>query len=203
MELALLDPTATLAQIEDICRKAADEKYKQLTVPPLFVKKAKELSAGSGITVSAVIGYPFGWSAIEAKVAETVLAMIDGADELDIVVNITALKNNDWQYLAKEINMLLSIVRKQQKKICFTIETALLTDEEITRCCDLYGAAGIDTINLGTGLQKELPSIETVQSVRSQLADMVAIKIMVPATDKEIVETYQAAGAGRPSLLVK
>ncbi len=203
MELALLDPAATLAQVENICRKAVDEKYEQLTVPPLFVKKVKELLAGSGVSVSTVIGYPFGWSAIEAKVAETILAMIDGADELDIIANITALKNNDWQYLAKEINMLLTIVRKQQKQVCFTITTDKLTEEEITRCCDLYGAAGIDTINLTTGLEKELLPAEKIQSVRRQLADPVAIKIVSPVINEKITESYGEAGAGRFCILVK
>lgn len=203
MELAFLNPTATLAQIENICKRTVDEKYIQLTVPPLFVKKAKELLAGSGVSVSTVIGYPFGWSAIEAKVAETVLAMIDGADELDIVTNITALKNNDWQYLAKEINMLLTIVRKQQKKICFTIETALLTEEDITRCCDLYGAAGIDAINLTTGLEKVLPSAETVKSVRRQLADLVAIKMILTVMEEATAENYHRSGIDRLCLLVK
>ena len=203
MELAFLEPTATLAQIENICRRAVDEKYTQLTVPPLFVKKAKELLTGSDITVATVIGYPFGWSAIEAKVAETVLAMIDGADESDIVINITALKNNDWQYLAKEINMLLTIIRKQQKKVCFSIAAALLTEEEITRCCDLYGAAGIDALNLTTGMEKELPSAETIRSVRRQLADPVAIRIVSPVMNDEIAGTCRAAGVDRLSVLVK
>jgi len=129
--------------------------------------------------------------------------MIDGADESDIVINITALKNNDWQYLAKEINMLLTIIRKQQKKVCFSIAVALLTEEEITRCCDLYGAAGIDALNLTTGLEKELIPAETIRSVRRQLADPVAIRIVSPVMNDEIAETCRAAGVDRLSVLVK
>ena len=64
-----------------------------------------------------VIGFPFGYAAIEAKVAETILAIIDGADELDVVINISAIKNNDWQFLASEINAILPIIRKQKKVI--------------------------------------------------------------------------------------
>lgn len=203
IEYSLLDPVATIAAMEEFCQNAVTENATSVTVPPLFIKKVKEQLEGTGIKISTVIGYPYGWSAIEAKVAETVLAMIDGVDELDIVVNITALKNNDWQYLAKEINTLLSIVRKQQKQISFIIETNLLREEELGRCCDLYGVAGIDCIGLSTGLENELPSPETVRSVRQQLADPVAIKV----TGKDINETtagiYREAGAARISLFVK
>lgn len=202
-EYSFLNPVATLATIEQFCNDAVTKNATSITAPPLFIKKVKEQLEGTGIKISTVIGYPYGWSAIEAKVAETILAMIDGADELEIVINITALKNNDWQYLAKEINTLLTIVRKQQKQLSFIIETNLLNEEELSRCCDLYGVAGIDCIGLSTGLEKELPFIETVQAVRRQLAAPIAIKITGAGIDEKISDAYREAGAARIGIFVK
>ncbi len=65
--------------------------------------------------MATVIGFPFGYSAIEAKVAEIILAIIDGADELDVVVNISAIKNNDWQFLANEINIIIPLIKNKNK----------------------------------------------------------------------------------------
>lgn len=203
LEYSFLDPVATLAAMEQFCNDAKIKNAISVTVPPLFIKKVKEQLEGTGIKVSTVIGYPYGWMAIEAKVAETILAMIDGADELEIVINITALKNNDWQYLAKEINTLLTIVRKQQKQLSFIIETNLLNEEELSRCCDLYGVAGIDCIDLSTGLENELPSVETLRSIRRQLADQVDIKITGAGMDEKISGAYREAGATRIGIFVK
>jgi deoxyribose-phosphate aldolase len=203
IEYSYFDAAATIADVEQFCKKARLEKSDSITVPPLFIKKAKELLVDTDIKISTVIGFPLGWSVIESKVAEIILAIIDGADELDVVINITALKNNDWQYLAKELNTLLTVIRKQQKLITVTVEAEQLDKEDITRCCDLYGAAGIDCLSLSTGVQERLPSFEAVRMVRSQLADAVAIKISGRSLDKATIDLYRQAGAGRINILVK
>ena len=82
----ILKPTTVLAEIEKVCPEAKEYQFAAVCVPPLFVKKAKEFLGDSGVKVATVIGFPFGYSAIEAKVAEIVLAMVDGADELDMVL---------------------------------------------------------------------------------------------------------------------
>jgi deoxyribose-phosphate aldolase len=94
----VLKPTTTVKDVEKLCEEAAQYQFAAVCVPPLFVKKAKEILSGSSTKVATVIGFPFGYSAIEAKVAEVILAIIDGADELDVVINISAIKNNDWQF---------------------------------------------------------------------------------------------------------
>lgn len=203
IEYSYLDPVATIAAVEQFCMDAKFKKAKSITVAPLFVKKAKEFVGDGGIKISTVIAFPFGWCVIEAKVAEVILAMIDGADELDVVINITALKNSDWQYLAKELNTLLTVIRKQKKLINVIIEAEQLNTEDITRCCDLYGAAGVDCLSLSTGLQERLPSFETVRSVRSQLADAVSVKVTGKTMDQAAIDLYRQAGAQRISILVK
>jgi len=172
----VLKPTTLISDVEKICVEAIQYQFAAVCVPPLFVKKALALLNGTAVKVATVIGFPFGYSAIEAKVAETILAIIDGADELDLVINISAIKNNDWQFLASEINAILPIVRSKQKVIKIIIESGVLTDEEIIICCDLYGAAGVDFMKTSTGYAEKGATLHAVQLIRKHLADKIHIK---------------------------
>jgi deoxyribose-phosphate aldolase len=172
----VLKPTTLVADVEKLCAEAIRYHFAAVCVPPLFVKKSVALVADSPVKVATVIGFPFGYSAIEAKVAETVLAIVDGADELDLVINISALKNNDWQFLAAEINTILPIVRKGGKVIKIIIESGVLTNEEIIKCCDLYGAAGVDFMKTSTGYAEKGATVEAVQLMRKHLAEKIQIK---------------------------
>lgn len=176
IEHSFLSPTATMADIERICHEAVSYKFAAVCVPPMFVKNAKTLTAGSTVKVATVIGFPFGYNAIEAKLAETVLAIVDGADELNMMINLVALKNKDWQYLAKEINTVLTIVRKRGKIIKVIIEAGLLTNEEIITCCDIYGAAAVDFIQVSTGYSEPPVTMETLKLIRRHLANAVQLK---------------------------
>jgi deoxyribose-phosphate aldolase len=172
----ILKPTTTEADIKKLCAEAVENSFAAVCVPPLFVKKAKELTNTSTVKVATVIGFPFGYSAIEAKVAETILAIVDGADELDIVINISAIKNNDWQFLANEINILIPVIRKHNKVVKIIIESGILTNEEIIKCCDLYGAAGVDFMKTSTGYAEVGATIEAVILMRKHLTNAVKIK---------------------------
>jgi deoxyribose-phosphate aldolase len=172
----ILKPTTTIADVEKLCAEAIEYNFAAVCVPPLFVKKAKALCANSSIKIATVIGFPFGYSAVEAKLAEVLLAIVDGADELDMVINIAALKNNDWQYLANELNAILPIVKSKQKVIKIIIESGILTDDEIIKCCDLYGIAGVDFMKTSTGYAEKGASVHAVALIRKHLADAVKIK---------------------------
>lgn len=172
----VLKPVTTIADVEKLCDEAMQYQFAAVCVPPLFVRKAKTILHDNNVKVATVIGFPFGYSAIEAKVAEIVLAIIDGADELDVVINISAIKNNDWQFLANELNTILPIIKKQHKTIKVIIESGILTDEEIIKCCDLYGAAGVDFLKTSTGYAEKGATVEAVALMRRHLADQVRIK---------------------------
>ncbi len=172
----LLKPTATWPEIETLCREAMEYSFAAVCVPPLYVKKAKELLTNSKVRTATVIGFPFGYCAIEAKVAELVLAIVDGADELDTVINISAIKNNDWTFIANEINTLMPIIKNKNKEIKVIIESGVLTDDEIIKCCDIYGAAGVDYVKTSTGYAEKGASIHDVQLIRAHLSDAVKIK---------------------------
>jgi deoxyribose-phosphate aldolase len=172
----ILKPTTTIADIEKLCAEAVQYKFAAVCVPPLFVKKAVALVKGSDVKVATVIGFPFGYSAVEAKVAELVLAIIDGADELDIVINISAIKNNDWQFLANEINTMMPIIKNKNKTVKIIIESGILTDEEIIKCCTVYAAAGVDFMKTSTGYAEKGASVHAVELMRSHLGTNIQIK---------------------------
>jgi deoxyribose-phosphate aldolase len=193
----VLKPTTTVADVEQLCAEAKAYGFAAVCVPPLFVKKAAELVSGSGVKVATVIGFPFGYSAIEAKLAETVLAIVDGADELDVVINISAIKNNDWQFLASEINTLLPIIRQKNRVVKIIIESGVLTDNEIIQCCDLYGAAGVDFMKTSTGYAQTGATVEAVKLMRRHLADAVKIKASGGIKNYTFAMQLIAAGANR------
>ncbi|MCY7291952.1 MAG: deoxyribose-phosphate aldolase [Ferruginibacter sp.] len=193
----ILKPTTLVTDVEKLCKEAMEYNVAAVCVPPLFVKQAKALLQNSDVKTATVIGFPFGYSAIEAKLAEILLAIVDGAEELDVVINIAALKNNDWQYLAKELNTILPIIKGKQKVVKIIIESGILTDEEIIKCCDLYGIGGVNFMKTSTGYAEVGATIDAVKLMRKHLADTVKIKasggIRTYAFAKELVE----AGADR------
>lgn len=193
----LLKQTTTLSEIEKLCKEAQQYKFAAVCVPPLYVKKAKEFLGNSDIKVATVIGFPFGYCAIEAKVAEIVLAIVDGADELDMVVNISAIKNGDWTFIANEINTIMPIVKSKNKVIKVIIESGILTDDEIIKCCDICGAAGVDYVKTSTGFAEKGASIHDVQLIRVHLADAIKIKASGGIRSYSFAKELINAGANR------
>ncbi len=193
----VLKPGLLLSQVETACREANENGFAAVCVPPLFVKAASRLCGPSTVKVATVIGFPFGYCAVEAKIAEAVLAMVDGADELDVVINYTAIKNGDFQFLANEINHLMPVIKSKNKTIKVIIESGVLTDEEIKRCCDIYGAAGVDYVKTSTGYAEKGATLEAVKLIRAHLADHVGIKASGGIRSYEFAKALVEAGATR------
>ncbi len=193
----ILKPTTSVAEIKQLCNEAAEFGFAAVCVPPSFVKMSKELLANTNVKIATVIGFPFGYSAIEAKVAEVILAIIDGADELDMVINLTALKNDDWVYLANELNTIMQVINAKGKILKVIIESGILTDEEIIKCCDLYGAAGIHYLKTSTGYAEKGASVAAVTLMRKHLADAVKIKASGGIKTLKFAQELVAAGADR------
>ncbi len=193
----ILKPTTTLSEIEKLCGEAKQYGFAAVCVPPPFVKKAKELLYGSTVKVATVIGFPFGYSAVEAKLAEILLSIVDGADELDVVINFLAIKNNDWTYVANEINHIMPVIKAKEKVIKIIIESGVLTEDEIIKCCHLYGAAGIDYLKTSTGYAEQGATVEAVTIMRSYLPEQVQIKASGGIRTFEFANALVAAGATR------
>ena len=193
----ILKPTTLISDIEKLCAEAKEYEFAAVCVPPNFIKKAKELTKDSTVKVATVIGFPFGYSAIEAKLAEILLAIVDGADELDIVINISAIKNNDWEYLANEINHLLPVIKQNNRVVKIIIESGILTDDEIIKCCTLYGAAGIDYLKTSTGYAEKGASVHAVKLFKKHLPSNVQIKASGGIRDYAFAKELVDAGATR------
>ena len=173
---SLLKPTTNLADIEKFCAEARTCQFTSVCVPPLYVRKTKELLEGTEVKVATVIGFPFGYNAIEAKVAEIVLAIVDGADELDMVANISAIKNGDWTFIANEINTIMSIVSSKGKLLKVIIESGVLSDDEIIKCCDIYGAAGVDYVGTSSGYFDKGATLHAIRLIRTHLSDAIKVE---------------------------
>jgi len=172
----VLKPVTTLEDIKTLCMEAVEYSFAAVCVPPPFVKLAKTFVGNTTVKVATVIGFPFGYSAVEAKVAEAVLAIIDEADELDMVANLIAIRNKDWAFLEKEIATILPIIRNKQKVIKVIIESGILLEEEIIRCCEIYGKLGVDFVKTSTGYAEKGASVAAVQLMRKHLPPNVQIK---------------------------
>lgn len=191
---SFLSPIATVAEIEKTCIEAREYGFRAVCVPPLFVSKVKGFLEGSNVRLATVTGFPFGYSAVEAKLAETVLAIVDGADEIDMVINIAALKNADWQYLAKEVNSIFPVIKSKGKAMKLILETAFLNETEIMTCCDIFGAAGVDWIKTSTGCRQEVVKAETIGLLRKHLAD--AVRINAGIAEMNYAEARKLLDAG-------
>lgn len=195
IEHTFLKPDTTIGDIDRICREAAEYSLKAICIPPLFVKSARCLIGETALKITTVAGFPFGYSAIEAKIAEIVLAIIDGVDEIEVVINTSAVKNADWQFLANEINNIMPVARGRGKKITVILETALMTDQEIITACDIYGAAGVDFIKAGTGTISQLNLVEQVRLIRKHLAERIGIKVATDVNNFNQAKDLFNAGA--------
>lgn len=192
-----LKPNVLVADIEKLCKEAIQYNFIAVCVPPPMIRIAKNFLKERNVKTATVIGFPFGYSAIEAKIAEIALAIVDGADELDMVINLIALKNNDWQYLANEINHVMPVIKQNNKIIKIIIESGILTDEEIIRCCELYGAAGIDFLKTSTGYAEKGATPEAVALMRKHLPAAVQIKASGGIRTYAFAQQLIEAGATR------
>ncbi|HYJ37059.1 MAG TPA: deoxyribose-phosphate aldolase [Chitinophagaceae bacterium] len=193
----ILKPTSLISDVERICNEAVEYGFAAVCIPPPFVKRARIILSPSSVKVATVVGFPFGYAPIESKVAEVVLAIVDGADELDMVINLIALKNTDWEYLEREINLVKDIIKQKGKLIKVIIESGVLSDEEILKCCSLYAKCGVDFLKTSTGYADKGATVEAVQLMRRHLPSTVRIKasggIKTYAFAKQLIE----AGASR------
>ena len=193
----ILKPTTLISEVEKVCREAVEYGFAAVCIPPPFVKRTKTILAPTKVKVATVVGFPFGYAATEAKVAETVLAIVDGADELDMVINLIAVKDGDWNYLEREIQPVMDIIRQRKKLIKVIVESGMLSNEEIIRCCDIYGGAGVDFMKTSTGYAERGASVDAVQLIRNHLPSSIRIKASGGIRTYEFAKQLIDAGADR------
>jgi deoxyribose-phosphate aldolase len=193
----ILKPTTTIAETEQLCLEAVEFGFAAVCVPPPFVKRVKTILAPTEVKVATVIGFPFGYAATEAKLSEIILAIVDGADELDMVMNLIALRMDDWDFLIRELKLAIEIIHNKGKILKLIIETGILTNDEIIQCCVKLGPLGIDFMKTSTGYAEKGASIEAVELMRKHLPGPVKIKASGGIKTYEFARQLVEAGASR------
>jgi deoxyribose-phosphate aldolase len=189
----ILKPAVSHIEINRICKEALEYGFAAVCVPPPFVVLAKS----SGVRVATVIGFPFGYSVSAAKLAEVEQALADGADELDIVINLVALKAGDWGGLETEMRALVEPIHGAGRLVKVIIESGVLTDEEIIRCCAIYGGLGVDFVKTSTGYAEKGATVEAVRLMRAHLQSNVRIKASGGIRTYALARQLIDAGADR------
>lgn len=193
----LLKADCTTADIKKICSEAIDHHFAAICIPPFVVKDAVGYLSGQTVKTATVIGFPLGYSSVESKMAESRQALEHGADELDVVINLIALKNGEWTYLESEIRELVSLIHQKGKMIKVIIESGILTPDELIHCCNLYGKQAIDFMKTSTGYAEKGASVSDVLVMRKHLPTEIQIKASGGIRHYKFAEELLSSGASR------
>ena len=198
----LLSQTATWPEIQALCDDALKYRTASVCIPPAYVKRAKEY-VGDRMAVCTVIGFPNGYSTTASKVFETRDAIENGADEIDMVIHVGALKNKEYDSVLNEIRQLKAVCGSKILKVI--IETCLLTEEEKIKMCQLVTEAGADYIKTSTGFSTGGATFEDVALFAKHVGKEVKIKAAGGISSFEDGEKFLSLGASRlgTSRLVK
>lgn len=173
---SLLKQTTTIAEVDKLCVEASMAGFAAVCIPPKYVAGAGKLLESSKVKVATVIGFPLGYNSTEVKVREIEEAIRMGADELDMVIDLCALKSGDWKQLEKEIELCIKPIYDAGKAIKVIVESGMLTDNELLACCKLYGQHEIDFLKTSTGFSGTGATIHAVDIMRKNLPDRIGIK---------------------------
>jgi deoxyribose-phosphate aldolase len=193
----LLKPDATRQNIEELCREAAQFKFATVCVNPAWVATAARLLAGSGVGVCSVVGFPLGATTADVKGYETRRAIFDGAREIDMVINVGALKSGDLRVVERDIEAVTAPCRDCGALSKVIIEAALLTDDEKVTACTLAKAAGADYVKTSTGFGPGGATANDVALMRRVVGAEMGVKAAGGVRDFEGLQAMVAAGATR------
>lgn len=169
-----LKSTSTLKDIEKLCNEAIKYKFASVCVFPYYVPLAANLLKGSNIDVTTVVGFPTGMHTKEAKVYEAIDAVSKGANEIDMVINIAALKNKDYDYIKEEIEEIRDAIDGKVLKVI--IETCLLTDKEIVKMTEICNETFVNFIKTSTGFSKEGAKVADIELINKYRNEVLEIK---------------------------
>ena len=192
----LLKQTATLDDIKNLCDDGIKFKTASVCIPPCYVKEIKEYVKDS-LKICTVIGFPNGYNTTSVKVYETNQAIEDGADEIDMVINIGELKAKNYDYVQNEIIKINDICKKHNKILKVIIETCLLTEEEKIKMCEIVTNAKADFIKTSTGFSVSGATFEDVKLFKKYVGNNVKIKAAGGISSISDAEEFINIGADR------
>jgi len=197
IEHTLLSPICTSSQIEKLCAEAQQYGFAGVCVPPFYVRHAAYLLDNSPVRVVTVAGFPMGYSAIPAKIEEIKRAVDEGVDEIDIVANICAIKDNKWAHVHNDLDSAIRATHLHGKTAKIIIEAALLTDDEIRKVCQISVELGANFVKTSTGINGEGATLHQVQTIRQAVQGRAQIKASGGIRSYEQALQFLQAGAER------
>ncbi|HKK68507.1 MAG TPA: deoxyribose-phosphate aldolase, partial [Bacteroidales bacterium] len=169
-----MKPEISKTDVKRVCQEAKDLQTASVCVNPAFVKFAVNELAGADIPVASVIGFPLGANTTVLKALETKQALADGATEFDMVINISALKDGDYDYVKNDIKAVVNAANGNIVKVI--IETALLTDTEKIKACELSVSAGAQFVKTSTGFSSGGAKVDDIQLMRKTVGNNAGVK---------------------------
>lgn len=185
---------ATWEDIKKLCDEAVEYQTASVCIPPCYIQRVKE-AYGEQINICTVVGFPLGYSVTEAKIAETKKALEDGVSEIDMVINISDVKNGDYAAVEKEIAALKEVVGDKILKVI--IETCYLTEEEKIAMCKAVTAAGADYIKTSTGFGTAGATISDIRLFKENIGEHVKMKAAGGVKTVEDLEAFLQEGCDR------
>lgn len=190
-----LKPYCTKEDIVVLCNEAIENGFYGICVPPYFVQLVKKTIGKKNIKIISVAGFPLGYSTVGAKVEEAKKAIISGADEIDMVMNIAAFKSGDFQTVQNDIQSVVTVCHLQNKKIKVIIETAYLSEDEIKFACKICANCEVDFVKTSTGYADKGAEIKNIKLIRDTLPLKIKIKAAGGIKTKKQAIDFINAGA--------
>lgn len=193
----VLKPEAVREDVETVCAEALRFEFASVCVNPFWVPLVAEKLKGSPVKVCTVAGFPLGATSTASKVAETRIALADGAREIDMVINVGALRGGETGIVEADIHAVAEVSHTRRAIVKVIIETALLTDEQKVLACQLAVRAGADFVKTSTGFSKSGATVEDIALMRRTVGPAIGVKASGGVRTLEDLMAMVAAGASR------
>lgn len=199
IEHTLLKPDATKIDIQQLCAEAIAYSFAAVCIPPYFVQEANQILPQNDTRplIVTVIGFPMGYAATAAKVEEIKRAIDDGADEVDAVINIAAVKSQAWNYVRNDMDSMITAAHLKSKRIKIILETGLLTGAEIDHLCELALELKPDFLKTSTGFHAPGADSESVQKMLDHVGETIGIKASGGIRDAQMARHFLRMGVKR------
>lgn len=191
----ILKADATRKDVKRVCDEAMAYSFCSVCVNSYYVPYVANLLHGSDVKICSVVGFPLGAMSTRAKALEAKIAVMDGADEIDMVINVGALKDRDYSVVLEDIKAVKEACGERILKVI--IETCLLTDDEKVKACELAKEAGADFVKTSTGFSTAGAKVEDVRLMRETVGPDMGVKASGGIHDKEFAKELVDAGANR------
>lgn len=194
---SLLHPSLNLENLEQGCRLALDYDVASVCILPHYLERCSEILSGSTVVPSTTIGFPHGGHTTEVKVAEAQRALRDGGRELDMVVNISRVLSDDWDYVRADVGAVIEVTHAAGRKVKVIFENCYLQDEHKIRLCEICGELGADWVKTSTGYGTGGATLEDLRLMRAHSPAHVQVKAAGGVRDLDTLLAMRAIGVTR------